>query len=93
MSTPITVTCPHCGEDFQPPDEAPDECWRCAEYGDKIPSHCKNCGVCEECECAVECESRETLGAKGKELPLVLGGISAERAKKIREGLKTRSIK
>jgi len=41
-----------------------DVCWRCAEYGDKIPSHCKNCGVCEECECAVECESRETLGSE-----------------------------
>jgi len=41
-----------------------DICWRCAEYGDKIPSDCKNCGVCEECECAVDCESRETLGSE-----------------------------
>ena len=41
-----------------------DICWRCAEYGDKISSHCKNCGVCEECECAVDCESRETLGSE-----------------------------
>jgi hypothetical protein len=24
-SAPITVTCPHCGEDFQPSNKAPDK--------------------------------------------------------------------
>ncbi len=52
-SAPVTVTCPHCGEDFQTPNKAPDS----------------------------------------EQPPLVLREISAQRAKEIRKGLNTRSLK